>query len=135
MLKRECEVNLGQITNCFNAFKVSKANQIYYSNCALKICSKVGGTPHILSEALFPIKHGGGSVMVIGADVSHASPMSSLPSVSAVVGSYDATCTKFFTEIRYMKGRSERILEMKECAVSLFRNFVKVLVIFCTCLL
>jgi hypothetical protein len=67
-LKRESETKFGIVTNCFNVgkLKAGKVNPVYTSNCALKICSKLGGTCHALQEAL-PLH--GKTTMIIGIDV------------------------------------------------------------------
>ena len=125
-LKRMCEIELGQLTNCFNAAKALKANPMYYSNCALKICAKLGGTPFALHDPhgfKTPTANNSSTTMVIGVDVYHAPPMSNAPSIAAVVGSYDKFCTKFYTEIRYQKGRCESVLDMKDCVISIIKNY------------
>lgn len=37
-LKKMCELELGQSTQCFSALKAAKANGTYFQNCAFKIC-------------------------------------------------------------------------------------------------
>ena len=122
-IKKMCESSfggIGQVTNCFNAGKVQKANFTYFGNCSLKICCKLGGTCH----TLLPEKLKNNTTLIIGADVYHSPPGSMAPSVAAVVGSYDASFSKYMTTISYQKGRCEQILQIQDCAYNLIKNFM-----------
>ncbi|GJN92536.1 hypothetical protein Rhopal_005566-T1 [Rhodotorula paludigena] len=102
--------------------KVKRANPQYWQNVVLKINVKMqGGINSILKPAdLGPV---GERPTVLGADVSHASPGSLAPSVAALVGSLDATCSIYGSAITIQPSRLEVVACMNEMVIKLLKQF------------
>lgn len=62
---------------------------------------------------------------MIGADVSHAQPNSVAPSVAAIVGSMDQTCSIYGSAITVQPSRLEVIARLEEMVLKLLRQFLK----------
>lgn len=98
-IKRFGDVELGVHTLHMQVGKArgdSKKQDQYFSNVALKVNTKLGGTNHLLDNSsmtwLRKMK-----TMVVGIDVTHPGPSSTrgTPSIAAVVASYDDNFTQF----------------------------------------
>ncbi|GAB4824786.1 argonaute 5 [Ancistrocladus abbreviatus] len=91
-IKRVCETELGIISQCCQPKHLSKLSKQYLENVALKINVKAGGINTVLNDAIernIPLLSDRPTI-VIGADVTHASPgEDSVPSIAAVVASMD----------------------------------------------
>ncbi|GMG98489.1 hypothetical protein Nepgr_000329 [Nepenthes gracilis] len=92
MIKRICETELGIISQCCQPRQAAKLSDQYLENVALKINVKAGGQNTVLEDAIarrIPILSDCPTI-IIGADVTHASPgEESVPSIAAVVASMD----------------------------------------------
>jgi eukaryotic translation initiation factor 2C len=87
-IKKSCDCRFGVASQVLQSAHVAKNMAQYISNVCMKVNAKLGGTtaravPKINGTALRP-----GSI-IIGADVSHASPGSVAPSMAAVSVSID----------------------------------------------
>ena len=98
-IKRLGDVELGVHTIHMQVGKARgdlKKQDQYFSNVALKVNTKLGGTNHLLQDRemmwLRQMK-----TMVVGIDVTHPGPASTrgTPSIAAVVASYDDNFTQF----------------------------------------
>ncbi|KAH9840184.1 Piwi-domain-containing protein [Rhodofomes roseus] len=98
-IKRLGDVELGVHTLHMQLGKARgdpKKQDQYFSNVALKVNTKLGGTNHLLDDRsmqwLRKMK-----TMVVGIDVTHPGPGSTrgTPSIAAVVASYDDNFTQF----------------------------------------
>lgn len=89
-IKKSCDCRFGVVSQVLQFQQVRKGNPQYYSNVLMKVNAKLGGTT---SQAAPDPKSGfksfPGPTMVIGADVSHASPGSEQASMAALTVSFD----------------------------------------------
>lgn len=89
-IKKSCDCRYGIVSQVMQIQQVLKGNPQYYSNVLMKVNAKLGGTtsqavPHPSSGfKSFPAP-----TMIIGADVSHASPGSMQASMAAITVSFD----------------------------------------------
>ena len=108
----------------------------YIANVALKVNAKLGGrnvalaTATINSAPDFLRSFGTKPYMVFGADVTHPGLGSTMPSVAAVVGSLDATASRYACRISAQPGSSKRqveeiIVNLKDMAKDLLLEFYK----------
>ncbi|EXJ75664.1 uncharacterized protein A1O5_00171 [Cladophialophora psammophila CBS 110553] len=89
-IKKSCDCRFGVVSQVMQIQQVLKGNPQYYSNVLMKVNAKLGGTT---SQAV-PHKDSGFKrfsvpTMIIGADVSHASPGSQQASMAAITVSFD----------------------------------------------
>lgn len=93
-IKKSCDCRFGVPSQVLQSQQVVKMNPQYMSNVAMKVNAKLGGVtarsiPRHPDSAFRP-----GSI-IIGADVSHASPGSWAPSLSAIAVSADEYGVKY----------------------------------------
>lgn len=114
-------------TQCIMEKNVRRLSSNLVSNLILKINTKLGGTNGILaSNADKPaILCKAKPVMVIGADVTHPSnDRTAVSSVAALVGSYDADCSKYVAAVRVqVKEKAEMIKDLDQMAVELLSKY------------
>ena len=114
-------------TQCIMEKNVRRLNPNLVANLILKMNTKMGGTNGILaSNADKPaILCKSKPVMVIGADVTHPSnDRSAVSSVAALVGSYDADCSKYIASVRVqVKEKAEMIKDLDQMAVELLSKY------------
>jgi eukaryotic translation initiation factor 2C len=110
-IKRICDVELGVHTVHMLTDKVlrdpNKQDQ-YFSNVALKLNTKLGGTNHMLdAESLKWLLKA--KTMMVGMDVTHPGPGSieGTPSIAAVVASVDDTFVQFPASLRCQETKKE----------------------------
>ncbi len=89
-IKKSCDCRFGVVSQVMQIQQVVKGNPQYYSNVLMKVNAKLGGTtsqcvPHPSSG----FKAFSAPTMIIGADVSHASPGSEQASMAAITVSFD----------------------------------------------
>ncbi|KAL8292907.1 hypothetical protein RQP46_000601 [Phenoliferia psychrophenolica] len=122
VIKRFGDVEKGVATQCLFINKAKRGNNQYYGNVALKMNVKLRGQNSILDVAgLGPIAEK--PTMVFGCDVTHPSPGSMAPSISALVGSMDSKCTLYGTSIRVQSSRIEIIAHFEEMVIELIKQF------------
>lgn len=90
-VKKSADCRYGVVSQCLQAQQASKMNPQYISNVCMKFNSKLGGTTHRVGNT--PMGHFKVPTMVLGADVSHASPGSNQPSTAAFTVSIDSKLT------------------------------------------
>ncbi|KZF18861.1 Piwi-domain-containing protein [Xylona heveae TC161] len=93
-IKKSCDCRYGVASQVMQNAQVQKANPQYISNVCMKINAKLGGaTARVSSKqgGAFPVP-----TMIIGADVSHASPGSEQPSMAAMTVSADEFATRYW---------------------------------------
>jgi eukaryotic translation initiation factor 2C len=89
-IKKSCDCRFGVVSQVLQFQQVRKGNPQYYSNVLMKVNAKLGGTTaQAKSDAKSGFKAFPGPTMVIGADVSHASPGSDQASMAALTVSFD----------------------------------------------
>lgn len=102
---------------------VLKAQPQYCSNVCMKVNAKLGGTSCKVVNASLPFPR---PTMIIGADVSHASPGSQQASMAAITVSFDKTCCRFAAAVQTNGHRVEMISEsnIKTMLIPLVRLWV-----------
>jgi eukaryotic translation initiation factor 2C len=89
-IKKSCDCRYGVVSQVMQLPQVLKGNAQYYSNVLMKVNAKLGGS----TSRAVPAKGSGFKAftkptMIIGADVSHASPGSPQASMAALTVSWD----------------------------------------------
>lgn len=92
-IKAYCDIQLGVPSQCMQSRHVEQAKPQYCSNICMKINAKVGGSSNALDKKSHPLY--GTRTMLIGADVSHASPTNTTASYASMVGSTNMSGTRF----------------------------------------
>ncbi|KAF3158544.1 hypothetical protein TWF788_004702 [Orbilia oligospora] len=120
-IKRAGDVLSGVLTICMDGNKTSNQRIArdpgsYCETLALKVNLKCGGINHSTQsdrvlQRIFPELENN-TVMLLGADVSH-SGRRDLPSISAIVGSYEPSHSRLYSEVAYQKNQ-EMIENMAE---------------------
>ncbi|GAA6010641.1 hypothetical protein JCM10207_007779 [Rhodosporidiobolus poonsookiae] len=119
-IKKFGDQTMGVATQCLFENKAKKGNRQYYEmNHKLE-----GGINSVLSAAdLGPVAEK--PTMLIGADVSHASPGSLAPSVASLVGSVNERATAYLTAIAVQPSRVEVIVNLEAMVLKLLYGFLK----------
>ncbi|KIX93759.1 uncharacterized protein Z520_10665 [Fonsecaea multimorphosa CBS 102226] len=122
-IKKSCDCRFGVVSQVMQIQQVLKGNPQYYSNVLMKVNAKLGGTtaqaiPHPTSG----FKSFQVPTMIIGADVSHASPGSQQPSMAAVTVSFDRFGGRYAAACQTNGRRVEMISEAN------WRNILRPLV-------
>ncbi|KAF3218654.1 hypothetical protein TWF106_007624 [Orbilia oligospora] len=120
-IKHAGDVLSGVLTICMDGNKTSNQRIArdpgsYCETLALKVNLKCGGINHSTQsdrvlQRIFPELENN-TVMLLGADVSH-SGRRDLPSISAIVGSYEPSHSRLYSEVAYQKNQ-EMIENMAE---------------------
>jgi eukaryotic translation initiation factor 2C len=103
-LKRSMECRFGLVSQMLAVNHVRKAQPQYCSNVCMKVNAKLGGVTSKVVSPAFPTP-----TMIIGADVSHASPGSQQASTCAITMSMDADCTRYAAFVQTNGHRVEMI--------------------------
>ncbi|KAK0448293.1 Piwi domain-containing protein [Desarmillaria tabescens] len=121
-VKQWGDVQTGILTQCFRSEKIQNANAQYWANVALKINARLGGYNHrVRSPAFDEISQK--SFMIMGADVSHASPQTLRPSIASLVWSRDPHASQYIAYTRVQHPRTEGIVELKDMVKSAVLQF------------
>jgi len=119
-LKRISDCNLGLPTQCLVYKKLQRANDQYFSNIALKVNHKLGGTNNTLKDRLPMFDR---PTMILGADVTHPPGGSNAPSIASVVGSITADANLYVAKIDFQQSRKEFIAKFEEMALQIINLF------------
>jgi eukaryotic translation initiation factor 2C len=124
------------VTQCVRKKNVERTSPSLFSQLALKINAKIGGTNHALaSRSADPAAFGFGKAhgciswlfnepcMLLGLDVSHAERHVDFESIAAVVASMDAQCSQYVGQLSAQKSRQEIIESLQEMVVELLKAF------------
>jgi eukaryotic translation initiation factor 2C len=116
-----CQANI--ISQCMLSNHVTRGEikDQYISNVGLKVNMKMGGTNNTADTTVL----NNVPTMFMGADVTHASPNSDMPSVAAVVSSFDADATKYSTYCRAQGQRVEVIESIAEITTKALTQYKK----------
>ncbi|KAL7275850.1 Protein argonaute [Rhizina undulata] len=93
-IKAYCDTYIGVASQCLQSKHVSQAKPQYCSNVGMKVNAKLGGVTCFLDKTDHPL-FGREPSIVIGADVSHASPGMARASFASMVGSVDLQACRF----------------------------------------
>ncbi|KAG2034653.1 Piwi domain-containing protein [Suillus americanus] len=129
-IKRICDVELGVHTIHMLTDKVvgkdaNKQDQ-YFSNVALKLNMKLGGTNHVLdSDSLKWLTKA--KTMIVGMDVTHPGPGSveGTPSIAAVVASVDSSFVQFPASLRCQETKKEMITDLTSMMIDRLRFYAE----------
>ncbi|GAA5827352.1 hypothetical protein JCM3770_003070 [Rhodotorula araucariae] len=113
------DVQTGVATQCLNILKARKKDRMYYSNVALKVNVKLGGSnsyASLGSTVSIP-------TVVFGANVAHPGPGSMTPSIVAVVASMDEKVTRYGSRMQTQKSRQQVVANLAEMVKSLLEQF------------
>ena len=89
-IKKSCDCRFGVVSQVMQIQQVLKGNPQYYSNVLMKVNAKLGGTTsQVVPHPSSGFKAFSAPTMIIGADVSHASPGSQQASMAAITVSFD----------------------------------------------
>ncbi|KAE8440738.1 hypothetical protein EG329_006633 [Mollisiaceae sp. DMI_Dod_QoI] len=122
-LKRNTECRFGIVSQCLNMVHVQKAQPQYCSNVCMKVNAKLGGTTSkIVTAKPFFTR----PTMIIGADVSHATPGSLQPSMAAITVSFDKECCRYAAAVQTNGYRVEMISpnNIKTMLIPLMKQWV-----------
>lgn len=110
-LKWIAETKIGIVTQCCLSVNANEGKDQYFTNLALKINAKIGGSNVELINRL-PHFEGEGHVMFIGADVNHpASRDTNSPSIAAVVATVNwPAANRYAARVCAQGHRVEKIL-------------------------
>ncbi|KAK4934510.1 Protein argonaute [Elasticomyces elasticus] len=122
-IKKSADCRYGVVTQCMQLQQVIKGNPQYYSNVLMKVNAKLGGTTsQALPHASSGFKGFNAPTMIIGADVSHASPGSQQASMAAITVSFDRFGGRYAAACQTNGHRVEMVSEAN------WRNMLKPLV-------
>ncbi|KAL0638123.1 Protein argonaute [Maublancomyces gigas] len=93
-IKAYCDINIGVASQCLQSKHVQQAKPQYCSNVGMKFNAKLGGATCYLDKNDHPL-FGKDPSILIGADVSHASPGVVKSSFASMVGSVDLQGARF----------------------------------------
>ena len=99
-IKKSCECRFGVVSQVMQSAHIPKKNPQYISNVLMKVNAKLGGcTAKVVPTAKPAPGMWNGyfkvPTMIIGADVSHASPGSLQPSTASLTVSMDRDCIRY----------------------------------------
>ncbi|PBP20017.1 eukaryotic translation initiation factor-like protein 2C 2 [Diplocarpon rosae] len=122
-LKKNSECRFALVSQCVNVAHVIKAQPQYCSNVAMKVNAKLGGTTSkiVTPKGMFSVP-----TMIIGADVSHASPGSPQASMAAITMSMDKECCRYAAAVQTNGYRVEMITRnnIEQTFRPLFKHWV-----------
>jgi eukaryotic translation initiation factor 2C len=107
-IKKNMDCRFAVVSQCMQVLHVKKNQPQYCSNIAMKVNSKLGGvTCRIAGPSANAPPFFSGPTMMIGLDVSHASPGSSQPSMAAMTVSMDKFATRYAAQCETNGWRQE----------------------------
>ncbi|KAL4452075.1 hypothetical protein ABPG75_007737 [Micractinium tetrahymenae] len=100
----------------------------YCANIAMKVNHKLDGCNVRLTENMAQLAPpiGARPFMVFGADVTHPMGGEDMPSIAAVVGSMDASATRYAARVSMQSGRQEIVVDLKNMMKDLLLEFYRV---------
>jgi eukaryotic translation initiation factor 2C len=124
-IKRVCDTVVDVPSQCMLSKHIKKKQPMYCKNVLLKVNVKLGGCNSILKRNPVLKFFMNVPAIIFGADVTHAAPRSTLPSIAALVGSMDAFGYRFATSIRAQQSRTEIIESLQEMVKELLIGFYR----------
>ena len=111
-IKKSSDCRFGIVSQCMQGVHVHKNNPQYHSNVCMKFNAKLGGTTSktLMKNAKDPMAgYFSKPTMIIGADVSHAAPGASNPSMAAMTMSLDKYASRYAAACQTNSHRVEMI--------------------------
>ncbi|KAJ7349234.1 Piwi domain-containing protein [Mycena albidolilacea] len=118
-VKRFGDITAGVATQCIkwtrNRSDASdRQTSQYHANLLLKINARMGGVNFVPNATKLAMQHlAKQPTMILGADVSHPSPQSTLPSMAGLVSSWDIDACKYGASVRLQRSRLEIIEDLE----------------------
>ncbi|ESZ91253.1 hypothetical protein SBOR_8346 [Sclerotinia borealis F-4128] len=124
--KKNNECRFGMVSQMMNVAHVSKAQPQYCSNVCMKVNAKLGGTTCKVADTKPPKPFFSRPTMIIGADVSHATPGSPQSSMACLTMSMDSTACRYAAAVQTNGHRVEMISKdnIKSMMIPLFRQWI-----------
>ncbi|GAA5840147.1 hypothetical protein JCM11251_000616 [Rhodosporidiobolus azoricus] len=124
-IKRFGDITMGVATQCLFINKARRGNREYYQNVVLKMNHKLanGQNSVLRTEDLGIIAEK--PTMIVGLDISHASPGSVAPSVAALVASTDERATVYGSAISVQPSRLEVASRLEEMMLKVLAQFTQ----------
>lgn len=111
-IKKSSDCRYGVVSQVMQISQVVKGNPQYYSNVLMKVNAKLGGcTAQAIPDKASGFKSFSAPTMIIGADVSHASPGSRQASMAALTVSMDRFAGRYAAACQTNGHRVEMISE------------------------
>ena len=107
-VKKNFDARFGVVSQCVQGSNVGKNAAQYCSNVLMKFNLKLGGTTSTIKSRNQHFKE---TTMIIGADVSHASPGLTQGSIAALAVSQDLTCSRYAAACQTNGYRKELITQ------------------------
>ncbi|MED6145784.1 Protein argonaute-2 [Stylosanthes scabra] len=126
-LKWISETKVGIVTQCCLSHSANEGDDLFYTNLALKINAKLGGSNVELNH-MFPFFEGDRHVMFVGADVNHpGSRDTKSPSIAAVVATVNwPAANRYAARVCPQYNRSEKILNFGEVCFELVACYSRI---------
>lgn len=124
-VKRVCDTVVDVPSQCLLSNQVKKKQLQYCKNVLLKINVKLGGINSVLQKTPAWNFFFSQPAIVFGADVTHATFMSKLPSIAAVVASMDQYAYRYSSRVQSQSHGLEMIVNLKDMVKSLLIEFFK----------
>ncbi|KAJ6488618.1 Piwi domain-containing protein [Mycena vitilis] len=124
-VKRFGDIEYGIPTQCVRwSSKLSNNSRRdqYENNLVLKINTRLGGI-NFVPQSPAMAELGRRPTMVLGADVSHPGSGSTLPSVAALVASWDPVACKYTASVRVQSSRVEIIQDLEAMVATALKTF------------
>ncbi|KAG4026171.1 hypothetical protein MFRU_044g00410 [Monilinia fructicola] len=124
--KKNNECRFGMVSQMMNVAHVMKAQPQYCSNVCMKVNAKLGGTTCKVADTKPLRPFFTRPTMIIGADVSHATPGSPQSSMACLTMSMDSTACRYAAAVQTNGHRVEMISKdnIKTMMIPLFRQWV-----------
>ncbi|KAL0956200.1 hypothetical protein HGRIS_002357 [Hohenbuehelia grisea] len=112
------DIRQGVVTQCVRETKIySRGNFVakdqYCNNVSIKLNARLGGVNAVVQHAATQF-FAKAPIMILGADVGHASPGSNRPSVTSLVYSHDRHAVQYAALSRVQQARQEIIEDLEE---------------------
>ncbi|KAM0178275.1 hypothetical protein ACHAPF_003640 [Botrytis cinerea] len=124
--KKNNECRFAMMSQMMNVAHVAKAQPQYCSNVCMKVNAKLGGTTCKVADSKPPKPFFPRATMVIGADVSHATPGSPQSSMACLTMSMDSTACRYAAAVQTNGKRVEMISpdNINSMLIPLFKEWV-----------
>ncbi|KAJ7273274.1 argonaute-like protein [Mycena rebaudengoi] len=118
------DVKRGIRTSCLREDKLSKANNQYYNNVAIKLNARLGGH-YALPNSIALDRLKSSPFIVMGADVAHPGPGTARPSIASLVWSWDQLAAHYVAFSAVQAPRLEIIESLQDMVEKAIFQFGK----------
>jgi len=124
-IKRVCDTVVDVPSQCLLSNHIKKKQLQHCKNVLLKVNVKLGGINSVLQKTPSWNAFFTRPAIVFGADVTHATMHSKLPSIAAVVGSMDQYAYRYSSRVQSQGHGMAMIVGLKDMVKSLLLEFFK----------